>query len=219
MLKLKALSMALVLWALLGAMALTAAASAESGFLGNANPVSFTISSGVTTITTVGSSIIVKCTEDKGEGQNTKEDTLGWFAIKLKGCTAGGLPATGLSCGLVPTTCASKEIFVEGAYHLCVPWAEPLKAYQVLLPNEVHFEVLGILTAVRGSVIGEVTSPSGTKEKISVFFKATSGRNELEECEGVKRILEAETNGGAFEQGGLETLETITGPATEEIMY
>jgi len=228
--KVKVLFIALVALASLGATALTATASAENGFLGNANPVNFTISSGGGTFQSLGSSIIVKCTSDSGEGQNTaglnakgepngEEDTLGWFEVKFKGCTAGGLAATGLSCGLTPTSCASKEIFVEGKYHLCVPVATPLKAYLVLLPNEVHFEVLGILTGVKGAVIGEVTSPSGTMEKITVVLTQSGGMNAIEECEGKRWILESETNGGAFEQSGEETTETITGPATEQIMY
>jgi len=214
--KVKVLFVALVALTSLGAMALTATASAESGFLGNANPVSFTISSGAGTFQSVGSSIVVKCTSDSGEGQNTAEDTLGWFEVKFKGCTAGGLAATGLSCGLTPTSCASKEIFVQGSYHL---YAEGGKAYLVLLPTEVHFEVLGILTSVKGSVIGEITSPTGTKEKITVALKQAGGKNSIEEVAGKKFTLESETNGGAFEQSGEETTETITGPATEEIMY
>jgi hypothetical protein len=66
-----------------------------------------------------------------------------------------------------------------------------------------------------GEVIGEITPVNKKTKTFTLSFKQSKGKQAITKFEGgATEILESSLNGGAFEQSGEETTDTLT--LTEE---
>jgi hypothetical protein len=207
----KTLGLTLLAVFALSAVVVSSAFAAEGEIL-KASGVSTSKDKGTATFESTGSSIIVKCTSSKGEvtAINTIEST---FVEHFEGCTAGGFAATGLGD-------ASKVITVKGKIEvLAFKNGAVLDLAAVYTIEPVHFESLGILTEVRGSVIGLITNPENAKTKtVTSVLKGEKGKESITEVNGKKHHLESETNGSAFVESDQNQEAEATGTEVE-VMY
>jgi len=198
--------------AALSAVVVSSALAAEGSILNAGTSTTHDLTTA--TFESTGSSIIVKSTQSKGETKATSSTT-GTFVEHFEKSTAGGFAATGLGD-------ASGVITVKGTYELLdfVNSEGKLDLAIIFTIEPVHFEALGILTEVRGSVIGLITTAAGTKTKSTVaLLKGTKGKESITEVNGVKHHLESETNGSAFVESDQNQEAEATGANEVEVMY
>jgi len=175
-------------------------------------PLTFTLSSGKTTMETAGK-LKVECTEGTGSGKFTKL-RVGTMTTEFHGCKSSGVACQ--------TAGAKAETIVAtGGVELVDLEKAKLTLGVKFAPAELSIECssLKITIKVKGSVIGEATGvESGKATKTgTVLFKQEKGKQTIKEChltkktcEGKKFQLEASVSGKAFEEAGVENEEKLT---------
>ncbi|HXD53565.1 MAG TPA: hypothetical protein VN618_02310 [Solirubrobacteraceae bacterium] len=208
-------TLALALLAILAISPVTAspARAAEASLLG-AKGESTTKDNGTATFESTGGGIAVKCTSSEGKLTEITS-TSAQLDELLLGCTAGGFKCTGLkdaTTGSILLRIFRRSYGLILFGHLVYGWVEEVQ-------EPVHFECLGVLTEVRGSVVGTVTNANGEKTtKVTSSFVGKEGKQEVTEVEGVNHHLESETGGSAFVESSLNQNVTETGSEVE-VMY
>jgi hypothetical protein len=209
----KTLGLMLLAVLALSAVAASAASAFEGSVLGStAGEVAKTASAGATFEAT-GSAIIVKCTSSEGTS-TTINSTSSKFDELFLGCTAAGAKCTGLA----DTTTGS--ILVTGTTELLhfLTAANVLDLAVIFTINPVHFECLGILTEVKGSVIGLITDAAGVPTGVlHASLVGSKGAQSVTSVNGVEHKLLSETNGGAFVAGSQTQADTVTAPGTTKV--
>jgi len=209
----KTLGLMLLAVLALSAVMVSGASAAEGSLLG-AKGEPTTKDNGTATFESTGGGIAVKCTSSEGKLTEVT-NTSAKFDELFLGCTAGGFKCTGLTDStagsiLAKGTVESFDATVGGKLTL-------VNVYTLSSP--VHFECLGVLTEVRGSVVGVVTNANGSKTTtVTSSLVGKEGKEELTEVEGVPHHLESETGGSAFVESSQNQNVTATG-AEVEVMY
>ena len=198
------LTIALVSVIALTALAASAAFAAETlwTFLPGAEKTAFTGTSGKGVLETTGKSKI-ECTSSEikaGEGEITKEKTLGFATVHFLGCKAFGFPANSLGD-------AKEIILVPVELHNCLISAGHAGISFKLLTG-LHLEVpaVTLLLIIEGSFIGEIT-PIKVPGKIYklIIEQEKPGKQKIKKCEGgVEQHLLTSIDGKAFEVSGEE---------------
>jgi|SRR6185312_8361716 len=209
----KMLGLMLLAVVALSAVMVSGASAAEGSLLG-AKGEPTTKDNGTATFETTGGGIAMKCTSSEGKLTEVTSTSAKFDELFL-GCTAGGFKCTGLTDStagsiLMKGTVESLDTTISGRLTL-------VNVYTLSPP--AHFECLGVLTELRGSVVGVVTNPNGEfTTKVTTSLIGKEGRNEITEVEGVSHHLESETGGSAFVEASLSQNVTATG-AQVEVMY
>jgi hypothetical protein len=213
--KVKLVTAALVAMAAFAAV-IAASASAELGFF--PHTITFTGTSGASILGTAGG-LTMQCSNDKLSGgafENDKEGTI--KDIDFEGCKLLGLFAVNTPGDASGVILIHEATFTVGF----------INKAKLDMGISVHLPAGGITlevpaakstTVVTGSVIGLV-SPDGSKVKTETLtFEAHSGTQEFNKLEGgVEEHLTATLSGGAPENAGEKTTETLTTSATAELM-
>lgn len=208
-----------VIGAMLAALALSAvmASSALAGgsIMGLNGTESTSADSGSAVFETVSGGITVKCPSSEGKVKGISEDEATFDELFL-GCNAAGIKCTGLTDTVVGSILAEGHIFFESFEEGGV-----LKMAAIFTLNPgVHFECGGILTEVRGSVIGIVSNASGVGTKsITTVLTGSKGKETPVVVNGVNHHLESSTAGGAFVESSQLQNVTATGTVEVEPLY
>jgi hypothetical protein len=198
----------------LSAVMVSAASAAEAEILGAKTAT--TKDNGTASFLATGGGLEVKCTSSEGTVTPVtgKETTNATFDELFLGCTAGGFKCTGSK-----DTTTGSILATGGVEIVAIKEGATLKAVEIFTINEVEFSCLGVLTKVRGSVVGKVDNPAGEKTtKILALLIGKEGKNEITEVNGVKHHLESSTGGGAFVESDQNQNVTATGSEVE-VMY
>lgn len=198
------------------AMALIGAssASANAEYFQGGNPlghvVGFTGTSGAGTLQTVGGSTVT-CTSDKATGKllNATEDEAEVTFSGCKGPLSAACTTSGQASGVILTKQLKSELvnLVGGGVGV------------LLTPKEAgglfaEFSCLGVVIKVRGSVVGVVTPVDSEQTTGTLTFSQSGGHQLPSEYElaGVLHSSKLETSvgGGAFEESGEGTTESLT---------
>lgn len=194
--------------ALVGVASASAAAHYLQGGAPLGHTVSFTGTSGAATLQTK-SGTKVTCTSDSATGKllNSTEDEV---EVTFKGCKGPlGVSCTtsGQSSGVILTSLLKSELvnLVGGGVGVLLT---PVSG------DFADFSCIGIAIQVKGSVVG-VATPVGVQQKTGTLtFKQSGGKQIPSEyiLNGVKKTskLETSVSGGAFEESGQETTESLT---------
>jgi len=198
--------------AMLALVAVSAVASASASAALPEYSATATLSgtSGVSTLTTVGSSTTIVCKKDKFTGTTTGSSKASTFKVTFEECEAGGAKCkTGETAGIITS---------EGTGTLGYISKEAKTVGVSLAPKEVVI-TCGVLKAkVKGTFICAVTpvntSTTSFKQKCEVSSKGVQKISKFEG--GSAQSLEA-TFSTTFEQAALETEEAITASVAGEI--
>lgn len=202
--------------AAVAAMAVVGAASASAAaqYLQGGSPlnhsVAFTGTSGAGTLQTVGGTKVT-CTADDASGKllNSTEDEAEVTFLGCKGPLGASCTSSGQATGVILTKTLKSELvnLVGGGVGV------------LLTPKEAgglfaEFSCLGVGVKVKGSVVGVVT-PVGVEQKTGTLtFKQSGGKQSPSQYElngSLKSSkLETSVSGGAFEESGEETTESLT---------
>ncbi|HXD55488.1 MAG TPA: hypothetical protein VN618_12085 [Solirubrobacteraceae bacterium] len=196
---------------MLSTYCVSAAYAAEGEVLSPSYPVeSTTKDNGTATFEATGGAITVKCTSSAGV-LKLKTSLSGSFDELFLGCTAGGFKCTGLADAV------NGSLLFPGTFEvLAFKEGMTLKLAIIYTIEPVHFECLGLLTTIQGSVIGLITNTSGVKTKtLSSSLVGSGGKQSLTSVNGVNHHLESETNGSAFAEMSLNQSVTATVGAGE----
>lgn len=213
--------LALVAMLAFSAMAAASASGAEPEVKAAKFPVPFTSTSGKGTLETKGGSKVT-CESDTNKGEILDKAGNSKVTVTFKKCTTKvlGITVSCTSSGQETGTIVTKPLKDRIRYinHTTKEVGDVLSPETGELLAE--FTCAGVTIKVRGSVIGKI--PAGKFEEPessgSLEFKQSGGvqnpREYEEEVGGVfKKVvahLETSTGGGAFEESGEETTDTIT---------
>jgi hypothetical protein len=154
----------------------------------------------------------LKCKADTASGNLEGENGPAAFKVTFTGCT-----------GLLGVTCTGKgqasgtEVWEGKATYLLMLEGTTLKAgFAFKLSPEVEVECGGVSAKERGCMAGIASPLESFTKKITITLTQSKGVNSVtkilepgatseESC-----ILETSENGGAYEQTGEETTETLT---------
>jgi hypothetical protein len=169
---------------------------------------------GTATFETTGGGVSAKCVSGEGTTTTVKN----WhftFDFLFLGCNVGGFKCTGSK----DTTAGS--ILWKGAVLLrAIKVGTELKTVAIYTLEEVELSCLGIVTKVRGTVVGLIKNTAGTtSKKLETLLKGENGKQEITEVEGVSLDLESSTGGGAFVESDLAQEAIATSMPEGEIMY
>lgn len=205
--------MLLAVFALSAVMASGASAAGE--ILGAAGTESTTKDNGSATFETSTGGITVKCTSSEGTLKSSS-NTEATFDELFLGCNAAGIKCTGLTDTTTGSILAKGKVVAEAFKE-----GETLKLASIFtLEPAVHFTCAGILTEVRGSVIGVVSTASGSKgTTITTALTGSKGKETPVEVNGVNHHLESSTGGAAFAESSQIQNVTATGTVEVEPMY
>jgi hypothetical protein len=176
-------------------------------------PKTFTSTSGKGALETVGGKTVTCTSDTTDEGKITGEKTA-TAVVLFSGCKSGivSCNSPGQAAGVIDTVPLTGTLgYISKAEKrvglLLVPTTGELF---------VEFECTGFAKSkVKGAVIGELTPVNKKTKTFTLAFKQTKGKQAITKFEGgATEILESSLNGGAFEQAGEETTDTLT--LTEE---
>jgi len=215
-----ALAVSLAAMAMMAVVGVASASAALPEYVPKSGtfPIGFTSTSGSGTLQTTGGTK-VSCKSDTNTGKllNSKEDEV---TITFEGCsTLGGF----VTCS---NTTKSGQIIVGPLKSLLVYEPGKTGVLDKLTPQSgttvTEFTCGGVKTVVRGGVLGSFPTINKQLHSTSLVFTQSGGvqtHKKYLNSSGVEEetFLESSTNGGAFEQAGEETTDTITLEGTREV--
>lgn len=218
---------AMALMAFVGA-ASASAAEPEYVLESGSFPVNFTSTSGAGVLKTVGGSEVI-CKKDTNTGKliNSKEDEV---TVYFEECTAFGFPCTtsGQSSGTIKVgPVKSYLVYPVGGgtrvLDLLYPSSESFPPAEP--PNGATiatFTCVLVTVTVRGSLLGEFGKTNEFSHTNSLILTQSGGvqafkEYETESGEVRKAYLESKKGGGAYEQAGEGTTDTLTLEGTRKV--
>jgi hypothetical protein len=169
---------------------------------------------GTATFEATGGGLTVKCpTLDRLATLQTPSHAT--FDALFLGCNVGGFKCTGSK-----DTTAGSILVLGTILFRAIKLGGVLKAVAINTIEEVEFTCLGVVTKVRGTVVGLIKNAAGSKsKKLETLLKGEKGKQEITEVEGVSLHLESSTGGGAFVESDQAQEAIATSTPEGEIMY